>query len=153
MKIFKHGCMWRSWRRGVVVITTLQLHSTKPELRFCAGSNPARGGLEICDGEGLWQWYQLEIRINAFRWSTIPQKQFIIIIITPEPIEHKKKSTKLETCQRTFLSLFTAFLSVNKQYFNYLFILLFFVFWYWIYFLSSVERLTSVKVKILLSKT
>ena len=30
------------WHRGVVVITTAQLHSTKPELRFCAGSNPAR---------------------------------------------------------------------------------------------------------------
>ena len=30
-------------RRGVVVITTTQLHSTKPELSFCAGSNPARG--------------------------------------------------------------------------------------------------------------
>ena len=33
----------RQWRRGVVVITIAQLHSTKPELRFCAGSNPARG--------------------------------------------------------------------------------------------------------------
>ena len=41
-------------RRGVVVITTTQLHSTKPELRFCAGSNPARGGVsEIRDGEDL----------------------------------------------------------------------------------------------------
>ena len=40
-------------RRGVVVIATAQLHSTKPELRFCAGSNPARGGLEIRDGEDL----------------------------------------------------------------------------------------------------
>ena len=31
------------WRRGVVVITTAELHSTNPEFRFCAGSNPARG--------------------------------------------------------------------------------------------------------------
>ena len=30
------------WRRGVVVITTAQLHSTKLELSFCAGSNPAQ---------------------------------------------------------------------------------------------------------------
>ena len=59
---------------GVVVITTAQLHSTKPELRFCAGSNPARGVLEIRDGEDLWQWPQLEIRLNAFCQSTIPQK-------------------------------------------------------------------------------
>ena len=38
---------------GVVVIATAQLHSTKPELRFCAGSNPARGVSEIRDGEDL----------------------------------------------------------------------------------------------------
>ena len=31
------------WRRVVVVTTTSQLHSTKSELRFCAGSNPASG--------------------------------------------------------------------------------------------------------------
>ena len=38
---------------GVVVITTAQLHSTKPGLRFCAGSNPARGVFEIHNGEDL----------------------------------------------------------------------------------------------------
>ena len=48
------------WHRGVVVITPAQLHSTKPELRFCAGSNPACGVSEICDGEDLRQWSQLE---------------------------------------------------------------------------------------------
>ena len=69
------------WCHGVVVITTAQLHSTKPELRFCAGSNPARGVSEIRDGEDLWQWSRLEIRLNAFHRSTIPQKQFIIIFI------------------------------------------------------------------------
>ena len=41
------------WRRGVVVITTAQLHSTKPELRFCAGSKAACGVSEIRDGEDL----------------------------------------------------------------------------------------------------
>ena len=40
-------------RRGVVVIATAQLHSTKLELRFCAGSNPARGVSEIRDGKDL----------------------------------------------------------------------------------------------------
>ena len=40
-------------RRGAVVITTAQLHSSKPELRFCTGSNPARGVSEIRDGEDL----------------------------------------------------------------------------------------------------
>ena len=36
---------------GVVVITTAQLHSRKPELRLCAGSNPAPGVSVIRDGE------------------------------------------------------------------------------------------------------
>ena len=62
-----------------MVITTAQRHSKKPELRFNAGSNPASGMLEICNVEDLWQWSQLEIRLNAFLWSTIPLKQFIII--------------------------------------------------------------------------
>ena len=66
---------------GVVVITTAQFHSTKTELRFCAGLNPARGVLEIHDGEDLWLWSRREIRLNTFCRSTIPQKQFIIIII------------------------------------------------------------------------
>ena len=68
-------------RRGVVVITATQFHSRKPELRFCAGSNPARCVPLIDDGEDLWQWSRLEIELNTFHWSTILQKQFIIIII------------------------------------------------------------------------
>ena len=78
------GCipvMVPMWHHGVVVITTAQLHSTKPELRFYTGSNSACGMSKIHDGEDLWQWSRLEIRLNAFRPSTIPQKQFIIIII------------------------------------------------------------------------
>ena len=72
----------RKRRRGVVVITTARLHSTKPELRFCAGSNPGVSVSEIRDGEDLGQWSRLEIRVNAFRRSTIQPKQTIIIIIT-----------------------------------------------------------------------
>ena len=34
------------------------------------------------DGEDLWQWSLLEIRLNFFRQSAIPQKQFIIIIFS-----------------------------------------------------------------------
>ena len=58
-------------RRGEVVITTAQLHSTKAGSSFCAGSNPARGVSEIRNGENLWQWSWMEIRLNAFRRSTI----------------------------------------------------------------------------------
>ena len=65
--------------RGVLGSTAAQLHSTKPELRFCEGSNPARGVSEIRDGEDLLQWFWLELRLNAFRRSTISQKQSIII--------------------------------------------------------------------------
>ena len=38
---------------SIDLIATAQLHSTKPELRFCAGSNPACGASEICNGEDL----------------------------------------------------------------------------------------------------
>ena len=39
------------WLRDVVVITTAQLHLTKPELRFCPDLNPACGVSDIRDGE------------------------------------------------------------------------------------------------------
>ena len=68
------------WRRGVVVITTAQLHSPKFELRFCGSSNPARSMSEICYGGNLQQSSWVEIRLNAFRRSNILQIQFIIII-------------------------------------------------------------------------
>ena len=38
---------------SVVVVTTAQLHSTKFELRFCSGSNPALRVSEIYNGENL----------------------------------------------------------------------------------------------------
>ena len=41
------------WCRGVVVITIVQLHSTKPELRFSEDSNPACSMAEIRNGEDL----------------------------------------------------------------------------------------------------
>ena len=41
------------WYCCVVVITTAQIHSTKPDLRFCTSSNPAYGISEICDGNNL----------------------------------------------------------------------------------------------------
>ena len=38
---------------GVLVITTKELHSTQPKLKFCASSIPARGVSEIYDGENF----------------------------------------------------------------------------------------------------
>ena len=74
---FHYLCvLWCSglWCRGVVIITTAQLHSKKPELRFCPDSNLARGMSDIHDGEDFWQWSRLKIRLNTFRRSIIPQK-------------------------------------------------------------------------------
>ena len=64
-----------------LLIKVTVFHSRKPEFRFNTGSCHAHGVSEIYDGENLWQWSWLEIRLNTFRRSTIPQKQIIIIII------------------------------------------------------------------------
>ena len=65
------------WHRGLEIITTAQVHSTKPEIRFCAGLHPARSVPEIRDCEDLWQCSRQDIRLNAFCRSAISQKQFI----------------------------------------------------------------------------
>ena len=41
------------WRRGVAVIITVPLHSTKTQLRLGAGSNTACDVSEIGEGEDL----------------------------------------------------------------------------------------------------
>ena len=59
-----------------MVIITAKLHSTKSELRLCAGSNTARGVSEIRDRESVTM---VQMRLNTFRWSTIPQEQLELI--------------------------------------------------------------------------
>ena len=81
MSYRRNSAVNEKWYRGVVVITTVQIHSKKLKLKFCAGLNPARGVSEIRDAEDLSQWPRLEIRLNVFSRSTMPQKLFIIIII------------------------------------------------------------------------
>ena len=52
----RYGGLWGlpgPRRRGVVINTNAQLHSTKLELKFCAGSNPTRSVSEIYDGRNL----------------------------------------------------------------------------------------------------
>ena len=76
--------MWRrvvvaiTCRCSVFVITTTQLHLTESELRFRTGSNPACSVREIHGGEDLWKWSWLEITLNVFCRSPIPQKQFVV---------------------------------------------------------------------------
>ena len=69
----KFSFLWHVLCCGLVVISTAQLHSTKPELWFCADSVPAFVVLENCDCKNLWQWSQWEIRLNALCRSTIPE--------------------------------------------------------------------------------
>ena len=59
-------------RISVFRITTTQLHSTNPELKFCASSIPVYGMLDICDSKNLCEWSRLEKRLDAFRSSTVP---------------------------------------------------------------------------------
>ena len=87
-----------------MVITSAQLHSTKPELRFCVGSNPAHGVSEIRDGENLGQWSRLEIRLNVFHRSTISQTKqlelrainnYVPLIIAIPSIEKPQNNDKI----------------------------------------------------------
>ena len=86
--LFRENKQW--WKRenkccSRVVIFAAHHHWTKPDLRFCAGLNPARRVSEIQDGGYLWQWSWLEIRLNAFRRSIISQKKIIIITLSSLP--------------------------------------------------------------------
>ena len=49
-------------------------------IRFCTSSNPTHGVFDIHNGEDLCQWSQVKIRLNTFCQSTIPQKQFILMM-------------------------------------------------------------------------
>ena len=55
--------------------------------RFCTGLNTAHSVLHISDGEDLWQWFQLEIRVNTFCQSAILPKFIITFIIIIIPLE------------------------------------------------------------------
>ena len=77
-----------------MVITTAQPHSTKPEHRFCAGSNPAGSVSEILDGEDLCQWSRLQIRLNAF-----------------SSVNHTTKTTHHHHHQLSFIALLSTTIS------------------------------------------
>ena len=74
-----------------MVMTTVQLHTTNSELRFCLGSNPTRNMSEICDGEDLWPWSRLEIRLNVFPRSIILQRIHQLITVKPQINNSKTK--------------------------------------------------------------
>ena len=55
------------WWRGVVGITTAQLHLTKPELMFCTGSKIAHKVSEICNGENQINLF-VETKLKHRKW-------------------------------------------------------------------------------------
>ena len=46
----------KMWRRGVLLLTTVHMHKTKSELKFCAYSNSSCGVSQICDGQNFSMW-------------------------------------------------------------------------------------------------
>ena len=62
-----------------MIIATAHLPPTKSEFRYCVGSNPVCGVLEIREGKDLQQWSRIKIKMNAVHRSAIPHKQLIII--------------------------------------------------------------------------
>ena len=44
------------WCRGVEFLTVTKVQWTKPQVRFCAGSNPVLSVLEVCECENFWPW-------------------------------------------------------------------------------------------------
>ena len=65
-------CFVCLWHRGVVVITTAKLHSTKPELRFCEGSNSASGM-----SDSRW-WESLTMVLARNKPKCLPCRQSTI---------------------------------------------------------------------------
>lgn len=74
IKLFQHisdATFCHPYFGTVDVATTAQFHLTKSKLRFCTGSNPTCSILKVCDGENLWKWSWLGMRLNTCLWSTI----------------------------------------------------------------------------------
>ena len=67
-------------RRGLVVITTAKHHSAKPNLSSVQVQFLLVACWSIVTVRISEKCSRLELRLNAFRQSTIPQKQFIITI-------------------------------------------------------------------------
>ena len=68
----------------LMVITTAQLHSTKPEIRFCAGSNPSR---RVGDS----RWWGCLTMVSAGNKA----KRLSSVNHTPKIVHHKFYSVQL----------------------------------------------------------
>ena len=93
-------------------ITTAQLHSTNPELRFSAGSNPARSVLEIRNGEDLWQFVPTGNKVkrlssvNHTTKTIISARMFFKIKSVKNEIVPSNKTKKQERLVCNYLIVF-----------------------------------------------
>ena len=80
------------WWRGVQVITTAQLHSSRFEFRFRIDLNPTLGESGICNSENVCHisYTRLEIRLNHttktiyYCHHKSSMSQFIEVVIVPQ---------------------------------------------------------------------
>ena len=80
--IYMFRVICSQWCCGVVVITPLHnFIQQNLNSRFCTRLNPACSVSEVCNGKDLSHGSQLEIRLDFFHQSTIPQNRLIIIIM------------------------------------------------------------------------
>ena len=83
---------WKSGANGAVVYWLSLLHNFIQQVWTEVLRKFKSCSLHVGDSRwwGSLTWSQLEIRLNVFRRSTIPQKQFITIIIIITIIKKKK---------------------------------------------------------------
>lgn len=80
------------WWRGVQVITTAQLHSSRFEFRFWIDLNPTLGESGICNSQNVCHisYTRLEIRLNHttktiyYCHHKSSMSQFIEVVIVPQ---------------------------------------------------------------------
>ena len=82
-----------------MVNTTAQLHSTKPELRFCARSNPACGCqrfamVRISDSNSDWKCDQIRrfLRIWSYSLKKPFIENFIFCAVCLSSVKHTSKN-------------------------------------------------------------
>ena len=77
------------------LLTTAQIHSTKSELRFCIGSNPARSMSKIRDGEDTTKKFTKTIQNWIFARQRTRDKNYCIVIIFHIDCSQKNQVTKI----------------------------------------------------------
>ena len=75
---FDTGYRWQSQDSVITIIATAQLHSTKSDLTFWVGLNPAHNMSEVSTGDDPQQLLQREVRVSAFPYVPRSAKKIIV---------------------------------------------------------------------------